>query len=255
MVQYGFVSLTRSYMAYRAGRIREFEADARAGLPVALEGALDRPWAVAAVAMALIERDAADESMALLVEQGLDVTAEPETAAAASFFCIRGRLHSVLGRPKQAIIDLERCRDLVTRSGLTSPAFIEWRTDLALAQLAVGEPRACARGRCRRPGHLARLRRTAGARDGPADVRPGRRWRPRPGPPCRLRRRPGPVGGRARACQVTGRAGCGAASSRATLGCPRPVAVGSRPRQSMRQPGHGRASTRRTDRRRSAAAP
>jgi DNA-binding CsgD family transcriptional regulator len=139
VVQYGFVSLTRGFMAYRGGRIRELEADAYAGLPVALDGFLDLPWAAAAVAIALIERGSPDEAAAFLAEHGLGTTTELNTAAAASLLCVRGRLRRTLARPREAIADLEQCRDLVTRAGVTAPVFIEWRTDLALAHLAVGE--------------------------------------------------------------------------------------------------------------------
>ena len=139
VIQYGFVSMTRSWMAYRAGRIRELEADARAGLPVALDGFIDLPWALAAVAMALLERGSPDKALALLAEHDLDTTTELTTAAAASLLCIRGRLRYAHARPQEAIADLEQCRDIVSESGVTAPAFIEWRTDLSLAYLAVGE--------------------------------------------------------------------------------------------------------------------
>jgi DNA-binding CsgD family transcriptional regulator len=138
-VQYGFVSLTRGWMAYRAGRIRELEADARAGLPVALDGFLDLPWALAGVVIALIERGSPAEAAALLAEHGLDTTTELNTAAAASLLCTRGRLRYTLARPREAIADLEQCREVVTNAGVTAPVFIEWRTDLARAHLAVGE--------------------------------------------------------------------------------------------------------------------
>jgi DNA-binding CsgD family transcriptional regulator len=106
---------------------------------VALDGFLDLPWAAAAVAIALMERGHPDEAATFLVERGLDSTSDMNTAAAASLYCVRGRLRHTLGRPRDAIADLELCRDLVTNTGVTAPVFIEWRTDLALAHLAVGE--------------------------------------------------------------------------------------------------------------------
>jgi DNA-binding CsgD family transcriptional regulator len=138
-VQYGFVSLTRGWMAYRAGRIRELEADARAGLPVALDGFLDLGWAASGVAHALIERGSLDEAAKLLDEHGLATTREADTAAAMTLYCVRGRLNRLLGRPRDAIADLEHCRDIAVKIGGTGPAFVEWRTDLAAAYLATGE--------------------------------------------------------------------------------------------------------------------
>jgi DNA-binding CsgD family transcriptional regulator len=137
--QFGFISLTRSWVAHRAGRVRESEADARAGLSVAVDGLMDLSYAVASLAVPLIERGAVDEAVALLAEHGLEEVVELDTAPAASLFGARGRLRRLIGRPRDAIADIERCRDVVVQLGFISPAFVEWRHDLALAHVGVGE--------------------------------------------------------------------------------------------------------------------
>jgi DNA-binding CsgD family transcriptional regulator len=139
VVQFGFVSETRSWVAHRAGRVLECEADARAGLAVAVDGALDLPYAVACLGIPLIERGELSEAAALFAEHGLDTTTDIESALAASLFGVRGRLHYALGRPHEAIADAERCQDVLTQAGFTSPTFIEWPMDLVLAHLALGE--------------------------------------------------------------------------------------------------------------------
>lgn len=139
VVQFGFVSETRSWVAHRAGRVLECEADAAAGLAVALDGALDLTYAVATLGVALIERGQLAEAEALYDAHGLAETTDVESALAASLFGVRGRLHGALGRAREAVADIERCRDVVSQSGFTSPVFIEWRHDLVLAHLALGE--------------------------------------------------------------------------------------------------------------------
>ena len=123
VVQYGFVSLTRSFMAYRAGRIRELEADANAGLPVAVDGFLDLPWAVAAVVLALIEHGSPDEGAKVLTEHGLDTTTELDDRGARCIPVLHpGVAGGALARPRDAIADLEQCRDLVTNAGGAGPS-------------------------------------------------------------------------------------------------------------------------------------
>lgn len=138
-VQFGFVSLTRGLVTYRAGRVRELEEDASAGLRVAVDGALDLPYAVGVLLIALIERGSLAEAQNLLTRHDLDTTMELETIGASSLFITRSRLHRALGRPKEALADIEQCRDRLTAVGNTGPGFFEWRTDFALASLAAGD--------------------------------------------------------------------------------------------------------------------
>jgi DNA-binding CsgD family transcriptional regulator len=138
-VQFGFVSETRSWVAHRAGRVLEAEADARAGLAVALEGALDIPYAVATLALVLTERGRPNEAWDLLARHDLHETTDLASALAASLFAARGRVHRVLGRPHEAVSDIGRSRDFLTQVGFTSPVFIDWRQDLVLAHLALGD--------------------------------------------------------------------------------------------------------------------
>jgi len=137
--QFGFVCLTRTWVAHRAGRVRESEADARAVFTVAMDSPVYVPYAVASVVITLIERDALDEAEELLETHGLDETTDVETALSASLYAVRGRLRRVRGRAREGLADIERCRDVVNQFGFTSPLFMEWRTEAALCHLALGD--------------------------------------------------------------------------------------------------------------------
>ena len=138
-VQFGFVSETRSWVSHRAGRVLECEADAHAGLAVAVEGALDLAYAVGTLAVALIERGLPQDAEALYEEHGFAEITEWETSLAATLFGVRSRVHRALGRPHEALADIERCRDTLAQVGFTSPVFIEWPHDLVLTHLALGD--------------------------------------------------------------------------------------------------------------------
>jgi tetratricopeptide (TPR) repeat protein len=137
--QFGFVCLTRTWVAHRAGRVRESEADARAVFTIAADSPVYGPYGVASLVITLIERNALDEAEELLATHGLAETTGVETALAASLYAVRGRLRRVRGRAKEGLADIERCRDVVNQLGFTSPHFMEWRTEAALCHLALGD--------------------------------------------------------------------------------------------------------------------
>jgi DNA-binding CsgD family transcriptional regulator len=131
--------MSRTWIAYRAGRVLELEADARAVLAVPWDNPLYLNYAVAQLIVALIEQGAVDEALNLLREHGLAETTEPDGMLSALFYGFRGRLHRVCGRPREALADIERCRDIVLQAGFPGPPLSEWRLDAALAHLALDE--------------------------------------------------------------------------------------------------------------------
>ena len=138
-VQFGFISATRTWVAHRAGRVLEAEADARAILAVPAIHTLYGTYAVAHVIVALIERGALDEAEALLKEHDLPETTELGGLLNGPFYAIRARLHRVCGRPREALADTARCRAALEEVGFTGPAYGEWRMEGALSHLALGE--------------------------------------------------------------------------------------------------------------------
>lgn len=137
-VQFGFVSTTRAWVAHRAGRVLEGEADARAVLASDWDNALYRSYAAAQLVIALIERSALDEANNLLSEHGLAKTTDLQSLPGAVIYLARGRLHRVCGRLRDAVADFNRCRDVLDQVGFTGPSFGEWRMDGALSHLALG---------------------------------------------------------------------------------------------------------------------
>jgi len=137
--QFAFVSLTRSWVALRAGRVLESEADARAGLEAGDDGPLDLGYAVGTVIAALVERGELDASEALLNEHELADVRKLESVPGAALFGARGRLRRLQGRPGDALLDLDECGRMTIAAGYHSPTYMEWRHDKALVHLALGE--------------------------------------------------------------------------------------------------------------------
>ncbi|HEX5192469.1 MAG TPA: helix-turn-helix transcriptional regulator [Solirubrobacteraceae bacterium] len=144
-MQFGLGSMTRTWIALRAGRVREAEADARAALDAGPPGFVDARHATGNLIGALIERGELDLADAELVEQGFAQTHERGAMSGAILFALRGRLSLVRGRPRDALADLRICAEMLLAAGMASPGFADWRRDTALAQLALGDVDAARR--------------------------------------------------------------------------------------------------------------
>jgi DNA-binding CsgD family transcriptional regulator len=132
------LSCYRALVHLRTGDLADAEADAR----VALESGPGLPGVHAAVALAVLletlaERgeleaaDAADQRYRL-AEQF------PTMLAAGSALAARGRLRLAQLRPAEAIDELLAAGELIARLRSPSPSFAPWRSDAALAHLALG---------------------------------------------------------------------------------------------------------------------
>ena len=87
----------------------------------------------------LVERGALDEAEARLADEGMAHGGGTAISVAVLRWS-RGRLRLASGRPAEALADLRVAgRDLLA-FGFTSPAVVPWRSDAALAHLALGEP-------------------------------------------------------------------------------------------------------------------
>jgi DNA-binding CsgD family transcriptional regulator len=138
IAQFGFVSMTRSWIARKAGRVRGAEADARAALAACEESPALLRFSAAMLAFALIAKNDLDRAQAALEEHGLRGTADSESFPDAFPFAARARLRILRGKPREAIADLRVTEKLVRRAGFGNPASLEWRTDAAIAHLALG---------------------------------------------------------------------------------------------------------------------
>jgi DNA-binding CsgD family transcriptional regulator len=91
--------------------------------------------------------------IATLVEQGeleaaqaalepMDAEAESGSLTAAVLRGARGRLRVAQGRVADGLADFLAVGELCERAGVTCPSFLPWRSDAALAQLALGDSEA-----------------------------------------------------------------------------------------------------------------
>lgn len=142
--QFGFMSLTRSWIASRSGRILESEADAQAGLSSGAQGPPNLAYAVGGLVVALIERHELENADRLLVDHGLADVVTLDALPSASLFYARGRLRLFQGRAADAVRDLETCRAMLVEAGFSAPVFVEWRPTLVRAYLACGDQDAAA---------------------------------------------------------------------------------------------------------------
>jgi DNA-binding CsgD family transcriptional regulator len=136
---FGFVSLTRSWIAHRRGRLAEAEADAQAGLDAAAAGTPSVPYAVGTLVVALVDTGQLDRADALLTGHGMTGTLDLAVLPAGTLYLARGRLRLAQGRIIEALADEVAAREILLATGFGAPVFAEWRRDLAMARLASGD--------------------------------------------------------------------------------------------------------------------
>jgi DNA-binding NarL/FixJ family response regulator len=136
-----FVALTssRAGLAFRRGALVDAEADARLSLSNASEPPpFFRALATATLVDVLVDRDALEQAAAELAAADvaeLGGTAFPK----GQLLWSRGRLRLAEGRPADALNDLMAAGRHLLALHVTSPAVVPWRSEAALAHLALGE--------------------------------------------------------------------------------------------------------------------
>ncbi len=125
----------RSAIALRLGDLRAAEVDTRTALAATELPAppLYRVMNGAELVVTLVERGE-------LVEAETELAPlEPEAEVTATLRFARGRLRVELGRIGEGLGDLLGAGELAMRAGVTCPSFLPWRSEAALAHLALGE--------------------------------------------------------------------------------------------------------------------
>jgi DNA-binding CsgD family transcriptional regulator len=135
----------RSWVALRRGDLRTAEADARTALAATELPAppMFRVLNGAVLLEALIEQgelDAAEEALA-----PLDSETESGSLISPPLRFARGRLRLVQGRVAEGLADILAVGALLTRSLVTSPCALPWRSEAALVQLALGDHESAGR--------------------------------------------------------------------------------------------------------------
>jgi DNA-binding CsgD family transcriptional regulator len=128
----------RAWLALRLGDLAAAEADARTALAAAelRAPALYRVLNGGVLVNALVEQgelDAADAALA-----AFDGEIESEYLAAAVLRFGRGRLRIAQGQIDDGLADLLGVGQLTTRALVTSPSYLPWRSETALAYLQLG---------------------------------------------------------------------------------------------------------------------
>ena len=145
----------RAWVALRRGDLIEAEADSRTALAAAElpAPAFYRVLNGGVLVDTLVEQgalEAADEALA-----PMDDEAEGGSLTAAVLRFGRGRLGIARGAVEEGLEDLLAVGTLLTRALVTCPSFLPWRSEAAMAKLALGDPDA-ARGLADEEVELAR---------------------------------------------------------------------------------------------------
>jgi DNA-binding CsgD family transcriptional regulator len=134
----------RAWLALRRGDLAAAEGDTRttleAGLPLLT---FYRLLALSAMVDALRERGAFGEADRLFEEAGTEI--EWRTVTANVLRAARGRLRLAQGRPQEALADALAAGEVAVAARSMSPSTVPWRSDAALAHLALGDRAAAER--------------------------------------------------------------------------------------------------------------
>jgi DNA-binding CsgD family transcriptional regulator len=141
LFKFGVASCFRALLELRRGRLAEAESEARAALEAIPEQVWDLLRQTAGfLAEALLERGAYDDAAAAL--EAVDGWGEIASALPLNtLLWSRARVRFARGDVEDGLADL---RELAERERLwrrDSPMCLPWRSEMALAQLATGDPR------------------------------------------------------------------------------------------------------------------
>jgi DNA-binding CsgD family transcriptional regulator len=129
---------TRAWLALRRGDLSAAEGDTRTALAATKLPAppMYRLLNGAVLIRTLIDKgelEAADEALAPLASQAVG-----ESMIAAEVRFARGRLRAAQGRVDEGLDDFLRVGRLLSRAQISCPSYLSWRSEAALAHLALG---------------------------------------------------------------------------------------------------------------------
>jgi DNA-binding CsgD family transcriptional regulator len=129
----------RGWLAFRRGDLCAAEGDARTALAATELPAppMYRILNGGVLVKALVDLGELDEAEEVLAP--LDSDVESGSLPAVVLRLARGRLRVAQGRVAEGLEDFLSVGEQLTRAGVTSPSYLSWRSDAALAQLALGD--------------------------------------------------------------------------------------------------------------------
>jgi DNA-binding CsgD family transcriptional regulator len=139
------VLVERAWLGLRRNDLIAAEADARVLLeaPGLSAPLLSRLLATAIVVDALVERGELDEAEHALEPVAADLQTTSQMAGVLRH--ARGRLRFAQRRLGEALDDFRAAGEIATRTLAVSPCYLPWRSDAALANLALGDTEAARR--------------------------------------------------------------------------------------------------------------
>ena len=135
----------RGWVALRCGSLLEAAADTEAALAAAELPAptFYRVLNASILVDCLVEQGELDEAQRALAP--MNEAAESGSLTAVMLRFARGRLRIAQGRTADGLQDLLAAGAVTTRSLVTCPSFLPWRSEAAMAQLALGDDEAARR--------------------------------------------------------------------------------------------------------------
>jgi DNA-binding CsgD family transcriptional regulator len=135
----------RAWLALRRGDLAAAEADSRSALAAAELPAptLYRVLNCAVLVVALTDQGALGAAQQELA--GLDAEAESGSITAAVLRIARGRLRVAEGRVAEGLEDFLSVGEVLTRAQIACPSYLPWRSQAALAHLALGQEEPASR--------------------------------------------------------------------------------------------------------------
>jgi DNA-binding CsgD family transcriptional regulator len=129
----------RGWVALRRGDLSAAESDARTAL-AAIE--LPAPPMCRVLNATLLVETLVDQGKLAAAEEALapiDLETESGSLIAAVLLFVRGRLRVAQARTAEGLDDFLAAGALLTQALVSSPGFVAWRSEAALAQLALGD--------------------------------------------------------------------------------------------------------------------
>ena len=141
-VHFAMCSAMRSCLGLRRGALPDAEEDARVALVAAPQQAhgFYGMFALATLLESLVERGRPEDAQREL--QRVGVPARSTAATYGALISARGRLRRVQGRVGEALEDFQAAGRHFLRAECVTPSAAPWRSDAALAQLALGRHEA-----------------------------------------------------------------------------------------------------------------
>jgi ATP/maltotriose-dependent transcriptional regulator MalT len=132
----------RGFCALQRGELQNAESDVREGLELGDRTGFPPavPYTAAFLVEVLLERGELAEAAAMLEARGL-CEPVPESVHWTFFLAARGRLRLAERRPEQALEDFQAAADTANALDVHNPAYSPWRSDSALALLALDDPK------------------------------------------------------------------------------------------------------------------